>query len=105
MARLLPLRNGPRAYRMDVELDGVTYTLALRLNARDGLWRLDLSASGETLLAGLTLVNSPDLLAQFRHIPGLPPGPLQVLDRKGRFADPDVATIGGRVVLIYGDAA
>jgi hypothetical protein len=105
MARLIPLRNGPRAYRMTVELDGATYALSLRYNARDAAWRLDLGVTGAPLLVGIKLVNSEDLLAQHRHIDGLPPGRLRVVDVAGRFADPDATTIGTQVVLVYDEAS
>lgn len=101
----VPVRTEPLAYTMSVQLDGATYTLAFRINRRDGFWRMTLSRNGAVLLEGIKLVNGMDLLAQFGHIQDLPPGRLIVHDLDGRFTDPSETNFGDRVLLLYEEAA
>jgi hypothetical protein len=100
----IPVPSGTDAFTEQVDLDGKLYELSLRWNARDRHWMMDISTGGATLLSGLKLVVSPDLLAFSRRIDGLPPGKLIVADLDGHDRDPDDKVFGERVMLQYEEA-
>lgn len=95
----------PRAFTQTSELDGKTYLLAFRFNARDGKWRFSLTFEDAELFRALPLVQATDLTRNFRHVLNLPPGTFQVVDLDGLGRDPDTVTFGDRVILQYDEAA
>jgi hypothetical protein len=105
----IPVRNGVFPYRMTIELDGALYGLLLRWNARDDHWYLDLEQARTIVLAGIKVVNSADLLAQFGHMQvdgRIPPGTFRVVDTvESTERDPDTVTLGAEVLLLYDEAA
>lgn len=77
----LTLPTGLAHFDQGVDLEGVTYILTLRWNARQGAWTLDVStADGVLLVAGVTCVTNRFLLRRYRHVAGLPPGDFMFMD-------------------------
>lgn len=99
----IPVRATTDAFAQQVELDGVIFDLAFRWNPRDAHWALDVGRGGTVLLAGVKLVNTSDILSEYRRVAGLPAGRLFVTDLDGRFRAPDATLFGTRVVLQYQD--
>ncbi len=97
--------DSPRAFTQVTELDGKSYLLAFRFNARDGKWRWTITFEDTVLVLSLPLVEDTDVLRNFDHVENLPPGTLQVVDLDGLGRDPDGATFGDRVILQYDEAA
>ncbi len=95
----------PRAFTQVTTLDGKTYLLAFRFNARDGKWRFSLTFEDVELLRGLPLVETADLTLFHRHVDSIPPGTFQVVDLDGLGRDPDTTTFGDRVILQYDEVA
>lgn len=94
-----------RAQTQVCELDGKSYLLAFRYNARDGKWRWTITFEDTVLVVGLPLVESTDLLRNFDHVADIPPGTFLVVDLDGLGRDPDPDTFGDRVILQYDEAA
>jgi len=101
MKYTIPVSETTDAFIEQVELDGDIYDLSFRWNARDHHWFLDIGQDEVVLIAGIKLVNSPDLIGEFGRIEDLPPGVLSVEDLDGNYADPDDMNFGDRVQLRY----
>ena len=95
----------PRAFTQITELDGRSYLLGFRFNARDGKWRFSITFEDTLLILNVPLVETANLTAFFRHVENLPPGVFQVVDLDDQGRDPDTATLGDRVILQYDEAA
>jgi hypothetical protein len=77
----ISLPEGIAHFDQSVDLEGVTYILTFRWNAREAAWSLDVStADGVLLVAGVTCVANRFLLRRYRHIEGLPTGDLMFVD-------------------------
>lgn len=97
----IPLRSSLDYYNLDVDLDGRTYTLALRWNSRAEAYFLTVSnADGDVILAGRRVVVSWPLLSKFRG-EDVPDGDLACVDRSGVFLDPGRGELGDRVSMLY----
>lgn len=98
-------KSSPRAFLLQVDLDGANFNLRFRYNVRDGKWRMTIEFENAVLVLALVLVESEDLLARMGHVEKLPAGTLLVrdLDLLGR--DPDGTTFGDRLVLLYQEAS
>ena len=92
-------------FEEQVELDGTLYTFRFRYYSRDGIWRLTIIKSGTVLLSGVKIVNTLDLLAQYRHLEDLPLGDIIVSDQNLLDSDPDDTNFGDSVLLMYQDTA
>lgn len=103
--RLIPLQPSLPHYDMQVPLDGVTYTLELRWNARAGSWSLSIATEvGDPIATGLVVVlNMPlgDRCTDAR----MPPGRLVALDTSGETRGPGETDFGTRVQLYYLEAS
>ena len=97
--------TSPRAFTQVTELDGKSYLLAFRYNARDGKWRFSMTFEDVELFRALPLVEDTDLTKNLRHVVDLPPGTFLVVDLDGQGRDPDTDTFGDRVILRYDEAA
>lgn len=103
MAVEIPIVAGEDSPDVDlqVELDGVTYTLGLQWNERDGAWYLSIStAEGELLVAGRKVVLDALLLSRYRDA-RLPRGALMAIDTSGELEEPGLEDLGVRVKLLY----
>jgi hypothetical protein len=102
---ILPARSNLTHYEFGVELEGASYTIELRWNARDGAWYLSLyDSAGEPLVSGHKAVLGANLLGRGEN-PRLPPGLLTLFDTSGTLVDPGQTELGGRVQLIYMESA
>lgn len=103
----IPLSEGAPLpfFDFQVPLDGVTYTLQVRWNVRASSWYMDvLDEQGQVVfLAGLRLAANWPLAAY--NTGRSPPGSFVVMDTAGEGADPDIASLGIRHVLLYWTAA
>lgn len=88
----------------DVELDGSTYQIDLTYNARVDQWFLWLAFRQDTdlvpILSGAGLVADYPILLGVQH-PDRPLGELRCYRAK----DPGRTDLGGRILLLYYDAA
>lgn len=102
---LATVTDGTPDYRFRSELDGVTYTLELHWNARLEAWFLDVGdVDGNVLKHGIRVVVGWPLL--FRAVDeDLPPGDLMAIDTSGQDAEAALNDLGGRVQLVYVEAA
>lgn len=94
-----------RAFTQITEVDGQSYLLAFRFNARDGKWRWTITFEDTLLVRSLPLVEDTDVLRNFDHIENIPLGTFLVVDLDGLGRDPDAETFGDRVILRYDEAA
>jgi hypothetical protein len=101
MALQIPLRSDLPHYDMQVVLEGVTYTLEFRWNARDAAWYMNLmTEAGVAIWMSIKIV--VDLPLAFRcKNPLKPPGKFIAFDTTGAKADPGEADLGNRVQLLY----
>ncbi len=77
----ITLPTGQAHFDQSIELEGVTYILTLRWNARKAAWSLDVgTAEGVVLVAGVTCVTNRLLLRRYRYVVGMPPGDLMFTD-------------------------
>lgn len=100
---LVPVDTTLGFYSERVALDGISYILSFRYNARMDRWLLDVAdSSGNPILYGCPILESWPVLSRFRgKIPGLPQGPLVALDQSGTGQDPTEKTLGASVPLFY----
>lgn len=103
----IPVRTDPFAYSMTVELDGLFFDLSFRFNARAGHWYMDVARDDVTSIQGVRIVASEGLLDQYAELvekETVPIGTVIVRDLAGVDRDPDVATFGDEVVMLYEEA-
>lgn len=97
----IPLPNSVPLFELQIELDGVTYSLELRWNARAGAWFAHLrDAEGGVLVMGRRVVVDFPLFSRTQKA-GAPPGQLVAVDTSGKQQDPVLDDLGARVRLIY----
>lgn len=101
----IPVRSDLPAYEMQVELDGVIFTLGFTYNTRAGYWVLDISDANEVpLLVGIKIISGWLLTNRFVN-DGLPAGDFFVYDTSGKNEDPKIDDFGTNKVFLYADAA
>jgi len=100
----IPIPESVDAASLSVDLDGVTYRLGFRWNARASAWFMSLATEDETPIAsGIKVVADWPLLRGVRG--GLrPPGELLAVDTSGQQTDPGRDDLGRRVELVYVEA-
>lgn len=102
----IPIEVGTPHQTVNVDLDGVTYTLALDWSTREECWYIGISdLAGVVLVSGVKVVVNWPLLHVMGLFPGVPPGELMAVDTAGTGADPDLTTFGDTIALLYLDAA
>lgn len=103
----IPLSEGAPLPFFDFQtaLDGATYTLQFRWNVRAASWYLDVldEQAQVVFIAGLRLCADWPLAAY--NTGRSPPGAILLMDSAGLHADPDIASLGVRHVLLYYSAA
>ena len=105
MPQTIPLPPALPNFDLQADLDGTTYTLAMRWNARLGAWFVRvLDATGVVVLMG-----DQRLVADFPvalYVTGRqPPGLLTAVDTSGAGLNPGFDDLGSRVILTYTTAA
>lgn len=101
MALILDITPGEPYFSLDVELDGSTFTLEFRWNARTPGWHVTLSTiEGDELVSQRCLPLGRNLW--FRNAdPRLPPGSLIIFDTSGSGVEPTVDDLGARCQVYY----
>ena len=102
---IIPVPTEVIPFHEQVELNGSLYLLKFQYQFRSGFWLLTITKAGVVLLASVKLVNTLDLLAQYRHIEDLPQGKIIISDQNLQQADPDATNFGDNVLLMYEDVA
>ena len=98
---IIPVRPDLPSQRMQVVLDGTTYTLDLRWNGRTSSWMLDVMTEDASPIAmGLKVVVNFPLGARCVD-PRFPIGRIIARDTAQHDENPDVDDLGDRVQLIY----
>ena len=102
----IPTRtDGTEHYSFQIELDGRTYELEFSWNERDAAWRMAvLDLEGRVLASPRKVVLVWPLLSRKRSAE-LPPGEFVAFDSTGRNLEPGLGDLGGRVRLLYVEAA
>lgn len=106
MSVVIPVKSDAAYYDLQIQLEGVTYTLEFRWNVRASAWFMNiLDAQGVNMIrAGLRLVTNFPLWPYGAS--RTPPGALIVVDTTGSGdADPDLDGLGDRWQLLYLTAA
>lgn len=98
----IPVQNRTDANTLSVELSGDIFTLAFRFNANELKWYMDIIKNNEHVVSGVKLVESTDLLSQYRSY-DVPAGQISIVDKDGLFKDPDDTNFGESVFLRYDD--
>jgi hypothetical protein len=102
---IIPTKTDNEHYTIEVELDGVLYELLLAWNHRAQSWFLSLSLlDGTPVVSGVRVVADIPLLHYCGH-ESAPPGALMAMDTSGAGLDPGLTDLGGRVLLMYEEAA
>jgi len=99
-----PINTTSRAFTMTVQLEGLSYTLSFRYNARNLHWYMDVDYQGSRVLDQVRIVHSTDFLGQYPELEAddrLPPGTWLVTDATGADRDPDTDTFGKEVTMFY----
>ncbi len=96
--------NETNAYDLEMELDGITYTLAFKWNRRDESWVMSLFLPDGTMLASNRKVVLGMPLLRGEIDARLPPGVLMAVDSTATNAEPARDEFGKRVFLAYYDA-
>ena len=108
MILVLPTEQGASAFSQRVTLDGVSFTLDMNWNGREGAWYLSLyDAAGAALLLSRKLSTNSPILRRFRFVDGLPAGELIAQDFSDSipYAGYDEIGPGRGVTLRYFDAS
>jgi hypothetical protein len=102
----IPIDPTLQAQRLSVPLDGVTYNLVLRRNARDGAIYLDIEdADGKRKRSGIRLVTNWPLLTHFERKANDAGGQLLVVDTRDQPLEPTKAEFGSTQPLVYVEKA
>lgn len=97
----IPLRNDLPLYNQQTDLDGQSYNLAFRWNARAEQWFMDISTgAGDIIAANIALVINFPIARRFRD-ERMPPGIFMAFDSSGQKEDAGQADLGARVLLLY----
>lgn len=97
----IPVRSDFKAYTIQVDLEGVTYTLNFRFNTRLQNWVMDIAdAAGTDLLNGVVLLTNV-ALTSYVVKDGLPPGKFICIDESGANRDAGIEDLGNDVKLLY----
>jgi hypothetical protein len=96
----IPVRSLTDAYSFSMLLSGDVFEFLLRFNGNEQKWYMTVLRSDAIVLAGVKLVHSEDLLAQFIAY-DIPQGTLSIHDKDGNYADPNDLNFGESVFLRY----
>lgn len=102
---VIPVQSTTDSFKQQVEMDLAVYDLSFEWNARDAHWTMRIGKAGDTIIAGIKLVVSEDLLAYAKRIAGAPPGRMIIRDLDDLDRDPDGVLFGARVALMYDSIA
>ena len=101
----IPTSQTLASYVQKTSLDGQTYTLEFRWNAREEFWYMNLLTADEDPIAmGIKLVSDWSLLRRVTD-PRKPPGALMAIDTTTSGVDAGFDELGTRVMLLYFDEA
>lgn len=101
----IPIPAETIPFDQQVELDGVSFLLKFRYYYRDGFWRLTIVKGGTVILTNIKLINTLDLLGQYRHLEDLPAGTIIISDQNFMDSDPNDTNFGDSILLMYEDTA
>jgi hypothetical protein len=101
----LPLRSDLARFDFVLSLDGVAYKFFFSWSTREACWHMSLFLEDETpIWSGIrVVVNWP--LNQRSRSALRPPGMFMAFDAEQQSVDPGLTDLGGRVQIIYFDAA
>lgn len=101
----IPVNSNLPSYEFRIDLEGVTYTFAFRINVRMDRWIMDIKTENNVdVLLGVPVLIGTDFLARFQS-DSLPPGELFSINLKDDFVDADAEALGTDVVILYNEAA
>lgn len=105
MALTIPIEVDAPHFQVQMELEGVSYTLTFRWNERDTAWYLTLGdGEGVELVTSKVVIDLP-LFGRRRSVAGRPPGTFVAVDTTGAGRDAGYEDLGDRVQLLYFDAS
>jgi len=101
----IPLRSDSAAFKFQITLDAVEYTLQFSWNSRMSSWFFDIMQNDETpIVMGQPVLVNFALMARFKDT-RLPQGRLYFFDTSGDAINPDRFDLGSRVIMYYEDEA
>lgn len=98
----IPVQSRTDANSLSVELSDVVFQLNFRFNLNESKWYMDIVQDNEHIVSGIKLVESDDLLSQYRAY-DVPSGKILIVDKDGLFKDPNETNFGESVFLRYDD--
>lgn len=101
----MPVTPTPPVYEFRVDLDGVTFSISIRINGRSNRWIMDVKDTDDNpLVMGTPLLQGTDLIDRFKD-QRLPAGHfiMQSLEDETREAGAD--DLGENSLLLYEDTA
>ena len=105
MLIIIPLRNDIPSYEFKVDLDGTTYTMAIRYNSRLATWIMDLKTEqDESIVLGVPILLGTILFDRFSDS-RVPPGDLFIINIEDETAEATRDNLGENVLLMYEEAA
>ena len=100
----IPTRIDLGIYRMQVDLDGETFTLDFQFNEREGAWYFDLADEARSpIRSGIKVVTGFSLTRLIRDL-RRPKGEMVAVDTTGQRREALLDTLGSEVVLTYVEA-
>jgi len=98
----LPTRQDIANYRLEVNMDNVTFRLTLKFNSRDEAWYMTIfDANGTLLRAGLKIVSDFSLLTLWQDINVRPAGEIITLNLAEDISSPGLEQLGVDTLLLY----
>ena len=98
----IPVQKGTDANSFSVELSGEVFEFNFTFNKSESKWYMSVLRNSVAVVSGQKLVNSQDLLSQYRAY-NIPQGVLSIVDKDGLFADPDELNFNESVFFRYED--
>lgn len=100
----LPLDSLNLSYEFKVDLDGTTYTVAIRFNSRSAVWIMDLkTVNDDSIIMGIPLLLGSDLFGRFKDS-RLPPGTFLMVNLESDVEEASETNLGTEVLLLYEEA-
>jgi hypothetical protein len=96
---LIPVRNDA-SFTETVSLDGKPYDLTFVWNQREESWQLTIGFEAVTLISGVKIVPSWELINRFANS-NLPPGLILVIDTAIKYTRPVKEDLGVRLKIFY----
>lgn len=101
----MPVTSTPFVYEFRVDLDGVTFSISIRINGRSNRWIMDVKDTDDTpLVMGTPLLQGADLIDRFKD-QRLPEGHFIMQSLEDETREAGIDDLGENSLLLYEDTA